>query len=76
MMAYWRKGESLLDSELREIAGKDFERVATFFSLVAGRWYHKRIDIELAKANANFLKMKEKSMKGVAARLSKSQPHG
>ena len=68
IMAYWRKGESLNTKEMRAIAGKEFERIADFFSVVDGRHYHKRIDEELAKARANAEKMSKISALGVARR--------
>lgn len=68
MMAYWVDGESLLDRKFRKLCGKEFGRVSEFYSLCDGRWHHKRIDEELAKANARQKMAIEKSKLGVAAR--------
>lgn len=73
LMAYWRRGEALTNSELQAITGKDFDRIAEFYILVDNRWHHKRVDIELSKARENFRKTKEKSEKGVSARRAKGQ---
>lgn len=68
MMAYWGNGESLPDRRFRSICGKEFERVAEFYSMVDGRWHHKRIDEELESARQRRDAAREKSLKGVAAR--------
>lgn len=68
IMAYWTKGESLEDKDLREIAGRDYERIKRFFVWVNYRWHHKRIDIELAKAEKQQKNAHDKAMKGVAVR--------
>lgn len=74
IMSYWTSGESLPDNRFRNICGKDFNRVSEFFSMVDGRWHHKRIDQELALARERMKKAKEKSLKGVAARQAKAIP--
>lgn len=71
IMAYWDKGESLEDSKMRAICGKEYYRVTEFYSMVDGRWHHKRIDEELSKARERALKAHEKSLKGVEARRRK-----
>lgn len=80
MMAYWRKGESLTNAELQQAAGKDFDRISQFYVLVDNRWYHKRIDIELAAARERIVKMRDLSSKAVAKRRAIGQlpdePHG
>ena len=80
IFAYWSKGEALTNQELLAITGKEFDRVSMFYVLENDRWHHKRVDIELSKANANILKMKALSEKGVAKRRSLGQssdePHG
>ena len=71
MMEYWSKGESLPDRHFRGILGKEFARVSEFYSMVDGRWHHKRIDEELAKAREKLRKAQEKSKKGHLARYGK-----
>ena len=73
IMAYWRKGESLTSHELREICGKDIDRVCRFFVPMDNRWHHKRIDQELKMAWDKHSAQRAKSMKMVAARRSKGQ---
>ena len=68
MMAYWSKGESLTNAELRTAAGRDFHFIVKFYILVDNRWHHKRLDIELSKARANALHMKAIAAKSVAKR--------
>lgn len=70
MMAYWRKGEALTSAELREIGGKDVDRICRFYFWENDRWNHKRIDIELAKARRNVQRMKDMAAKSVAKRRS------
>ena len=70
--AYWSSGESLPNSTFRRVCGKDFERVSQFYSLCDGRWYHKRIDEELAKARANRVAAKEKASMAAKARWGKT----
>lgn len=66
--AYWNTGEPLPDKVFRTLTGKWFPNVADFYRFRDGRWYHKRIDEELAKARANQKAAHIKAMKGVAAR--------
>ena len=73
MFAYWQKGESLTSDELREAAGRDTDRICRFFVLCDGRWHHKRIDAELAKAAEYMRKAREKALLGVAARREKGK---
>ena len=68
MMAYWKKGESLTSGELREICGREINRVCQYFTWEGTRWHHKRIDRELAKARAIFNSMSVRGQKGAAAR--------
>lgn len=74
MMAYWRKGESLTQKEMRAACGKDFERVTEFYVWCDHRWHHKRIDIELAKARERSEVARAKALKGVAARRGEKPP--
>lgn len=68
MMAYWTKGESLEDDELKGICAGEFKRISRFFILCDGRWHHKRIDIEIRRAEEKLQIIKAKSQKGVAER--------
>lgn len=70
---YWQKGEALSDSELREVAGRQVDRVAGFYVWEGNRWHHKRIDCELGLFRRRMQSAREKSMKGVAARAAKSK---
>ena len=69
LMAYWRKGDALSSDELKEICGREIDRVSQFFVLLDGRWHHKRVDKELEISRIKSEKARESSMKGVAARL-------
>jgi uncharacterized protein YdaU (DUF1376 family) len=66
--AYWCRGESLPDKQFRAICGREFDRVSQFYVYVAGRWHHKRIDQELAKARARIEMSREKARKMVEAK--------
>lgn len=74
LMAYWRKGESLTATELRDICGAEFSRVSRFFILNHGRWHHKRVDQELNIAHEKSRSAAEKSKKGNAARWGRREP--
>lgn len=50
IMKYWIKGEALTQGEFLEACGRSRDRVAQFFVWEGGRWHHKRVDEELAKA--------------------------
>ena len=71
MLCYWKKGEPLTTKELYAICKKEIDVVSNFFQEQDGLWIHKRIDEELAKAEARFKSAQEKSRKGVEARLEK-----
>jgi uncharacterized protein YdaU (DUF1376 family) len=71
IMAYWVKGESLTADELREICGREINRIHRFFVFEGGRYHHKRIDYELERAREQRLKSRIKALKGVQARLKK-----
>ena len=71
MMAYWRKGEALTSAELNEICGRDVNRIHRFYILCDGRYHHKRIDIELKKADERISANSVKVSKMNAARLAK-----
>jgi uncharacterized protein YdaU (DUF1376 family) len=73
MMAYWRKGESLTSSELREVCKKEVDRIQRFYIFVDGRYHHKRIDAELGKCRENIRKYKERAAKMVQARRDVGQ---
>ncbi len=73
MSAYWQSGEALPDKVFRMLCGSSFPVVADFYENRAGRWHHKRIDLELEKATKAYAIKYEKSMKGVAARRAKGQ---
>lgn len=73
MMSYWRKGESLTPVELKDICGKDIDRVCRFYVMEGGRWHHKRIDFELAIAENNMKKFQDKAAKMVEARRKLGQ---
>jgi uncharacterized protein YdaU (DUF1376 family) len=73
MMKYWRKGESLTPKELREVCGKDIDRVCNFYTIESNRWHHKRIDQELATARKRSSIARVKSLKGVASRRDLGQ---
>lgn len=75
MIAYWDNGESLPDRRFRAICGKEFERVHEFYSMVDGRWHHKRIDEELEKARQRRRSAQEKALKGVVAKKLKHDSH-
>lgn len=65
---YWQKGESLTSDELREVAGREVNRVAQFYVWEGNRWHHKRIDQELERARKNVLAKAERGKKGAQAR--------
>lgn len=73
LLAYWRNGQALTSNELREICGKDADRVCRFFVWEDNRWHHKRVDSELKIAWDNFSMKKSRAMKMVAARRAKGQ---
>ena len=73
MMAYWTKGESLEEDELRGICGLEFKRVSRFFVWCDGRWHHKRIDAELGDAREKIKRSKDASLKGVEKRRELGQ---
>ncbi len=73
IMKYWNKGESLTREELREVCGRDLNRVCQFFVWEGNRWHHKRIDEELTKARKRKEIAREKAQKGVEARRLKGQ---
>lgn len=70
---YWQNGESLTSSELREVCGREIDRVAQFYVWEGNRWHHKRIDHELAEAHKRIESARAKAMKGVQARREKGQ---
>lgn len=74
LMAYWKKGESLTPTELRDICGPDTDRICRFYVIEGGRWHHKRVDIELKLARERIEKSHEKAMKMVAARTKSIRP--
>ena len=69
IMAYWSKGEALTFPEMKAICGNDVDRITRFFISCDGRWHHKRIDEELAKAGERKEMARKKALLGVAARL-------
>lgn len=73
MMAYWSNGESLSDHKFRAICGKEFKRVREFYVWCEGRWHHKRIDEELARARERIATAAEKARKMVEARRRAGQ---
>jgi uncharacterized protein YdaU (DUF1376 family) len=73
LMAYWRKGESLTPTELKDICGKDVDRICRKFIMDANRWHHKRVDAELKKAYEAMKIKKSKAMKMVEARRKLGQ---
>jgi uncharacterized protein YdaU (DUF1376 family) len=73
MFQYWMKGEALNDQQLRETSGREYERIKLFFIWENYLWHHKRIDLELSKAEANQKSAHEKAMKGVLARQALGQ---
>lgn len=73
LMAYWNKRESLDDREMREVSGREYERVIKFFVWENHRWHHKRVDEELSKAETQQRTAHEKAMKGVVARRALGQ---
>lgn len=68
LMAYWKKGESLTPTELKDICGPDLDRVSRFFIIDERRWHHKRVDIELASSRERMERSQAKALKMVAAR--------
>ena len=68
MFHYWNKREALEDRELRQVSGREYERIKLFFTWCDHRWHHKRIDAELSKAETQQRTAREKAMKGVIAR--------
>lgn len=73
MMKYWDKGESLTSNELREVAGRETNRVSQFYIWEGNRWHHKRIDYELGEMRKRIETAREKAMKGVEARRKAGQ---
>lgn len=73
LMAYWRKQGPLTNEEFRRVAGREFGVVSEYFSRVDGHWYHVRLQKELEKACEKMRSIKERSMKGVAARQEKQK---
>ena len=73
MIAYWTNGEALPDSRFRAICGKEYKRVSEFYVWCDGRWNHKRIDEELAKARERIATAAEKVSKMVEARRKAGQ---
>lgn len=74
MMAYWRKQGPLTDDEFRRVAGKEIDSVSRFFAFEDGHWFHERTQKEIEKAFDKMRSLRERSMKGVAARGLKA--HG
>lgn len=75
IMAYWRNGGPLRDSDakaiIRDASESDSERIASFFRLSCGRWHHKRIDQELSRATKN-----KESRSKAAKTASNARWHG
>ena len=64
-VASWRtgwRGESLEDRRLKEICGREFNRVQQFFVWEGHRWHHKRIDAELRDADNKMKVARDKAM--------------
>lgn len=70
---YWQKGESLTATELREVCGRETNRVCQFYVWEGNRWHHKRIDHELEQARKRQQAAREKALKGVEARRKAGQ---
>src|ERR1035438_8773344 len=51
LMAYWKKGGPLADSEARGILGEQAESLTRFFRIDQEGWHSKRADQELKLAN-------------------------
>lgn len=68
LMAYWRKQGPLPDGEFRRTAGREMSVVKQFFTFEDNHWHHARTQKELEKAHDKMRSLKERSMKGVAAR--------
>lgn len=80
IMAYWRNGGPLQDDDKRMAAitkstQKEWKNLRVlmqeFFVVSDGKWTHKRIDAEMAKAQENNNKNKERAQKAAAARWGK-----
>lgn len=71
IMRYWCKGESLTSPELREICGREVNRVQQFFVWEGGRWHHKRVDEELTKSRERMAKASVKARQAAQARWQK-----
>ena len=73
LMKYWRKGESLTPVELKEVCGRETDRISRFFTMDGGRWHHKRVDQEMKTARDRNESARLKANKGVEARRQKGQ---
>lgn len=71
IMKYWCKGESLTSSELREVCGRDIDRVAQFYVWENNRWHHKRVDDELKASRDRMEKSRLKASNAALARWRK-----
>lgn len=76
IFAYWMKGGALTHRELKEICGNDMDRVCGFYVKCDGKWHHKRIDMDLAKARKKRASAHAKAMKGVQRRRELGQLPG
>lgn len=68
-MAYWRKGGPLTTSEMKDVLGKDFDRISKFFTHHENHWHHSHLQEELQKAALRMKSAREKAAKGVAGRV-------
>lgn len=73
IMCYWQKGGALTSQELRDICGRDTDRISRFFIWSDNRWNHKRVDVEIKKALDKQEQTHDRAMKLVAARRSKGE---
>lgn len=71
IMKYWCKGESLTAGELREVCGRELNRVSQFYVWENNRWHHKRIDLELEKSRERMEKSKERARNAALSRWKK-----
>jgi uncharacterized protein YdaU (DUF1376 family) len=71
IIKYWNKGEALTAHEIRESCGRQSGRVIKFYVLDGGKYHHKRIDCELAKAAANEKAAYAKAVAAAKARWKK-----
>ena len=68
IMKYWTKGESLTNTEMKEVCGREYRRVVEFYIWEGNRWHHKRIDVELKAMRERVVLWRDRASNAARAR--------